>query len=118
MESTLSKFAGAVTIAVGILVSAPAVAQQSSSASQSDNASSGQSSSMEQRRNEEKNDWGWLGLLGLMLLGCAATATTMMGGDTLPAALPDIRKAPVDRAAWAALFFSVDATTCPVADLC
>jgi len=73
MEGKLLKFVGAVTLgsAVLISVSGPAVAQQSggtqsAQTAQADNASGGQSSSMEQRRDDEKKDWGWLGLIGLV----------------------------------------------------
>jgi len=86
MEGKLMKFMGAATIGSAILMSGPAVAQQSGkiaqtaqtqtaqasqgsgsgSSSQSDNASGGQSSSMEQRRVDDDRDWGWLGLLGLI----------------------------------------------------
>jgi MYXO-CTERM domain-containing protein len=86
MEGKLMKFMGAATIGSAILMSGPAVAQQSGKSaqpaqtqtaqaaqgsgsggsSQSDNASGGQTSSMEQRRVDEDRDWGWLGLLGLI----------------------------------------------------
>ena len=83
MEGKLMKFMGAATIGSAILMSGPAVAQQSAqtaktqtaqapqssgsaSSSQSGNASGGQSSSMEQRRVDDDRDWGWLGLLGLI----------------------------------------------------
>jgi MYXO-CTERM domain-containing protein len=81
MEGKLMKFMGAATIGSAILMSGPAVAQQSGksaqtaqaaqgsgsgSSSQSDNASGGQTSAMEQRRADDDRDWGWLGLLGLV----------------------------------------------------
>ena len=85
MEGKLMKFMGAATLGSAILISGPALAQQSGksaqpaqtqtaqaqgsssgSSSQSDNASGGQSSSMEQRRVDNDTDWGWLGLLGLI----------------------------------------------------
>ena len=60
MEGKLLKLVGAATIASGVLISAPTLAQQSG---QNSNASGGQSSSMEQQRSDDdKGEWGWLGL--------------------------------------------------------
>src|ERR1044071_692412 len=74
MEGKLLKYVGAVTLGSAVLISGPAVAQQSggtqsaqTKTAQADNASGGQSSSsIEQRRDDEKKDWGWLGLIGLI----------------------------------------------------
>lgn len=63
MEGKLLKLVGAATIASGVLISAPALAQQSG---QNSNASGGQTSAMEQRSDEDKGEWGWLGLIGLI----------------------------------------------------